>query len=115
VTVRALLPNEAGLLKPGMFLTVRLSRGAVDALLVPEEAIVPEQGEMYVFVVKDGRAEKRKIRLGERRVGDVQVVEGLAIGETVVTEGTQKIRDGSPVAVQPAAAAPAGTTKAKGA
>jgi membrane fusion protein (multidrug efflux system) len=115
VTVRALLPNEAGLLKPGMFLTVRLSRGAVDALLVPEEAIVPEQGEMYVFVVKDGRAEKRKIRLGERRVGDVQVVEGLAIGETVVTEGTQKIRDGSPVAVQPSAAAPAGTAEAKGA
>jgi membrane fusion protein (multidrug efflux system) len=115
VTVRALLPNEAGLLKPGMFLTVRLSRGAVDALLVPEEAIVPEQGEMYVFVVKDGRAEKRKIRLGERRVGDVQVVEGLAIGETVVTEGTQKIRDGSPVAVQPAATAPAGTAEAKGA
>ena len=114
VTVRALLPNEAGLLKPGMFLTVRLSRGAVDALLVPEEAIVPEQGEMFVFVVGDGRAEKRKIRLGERRVGNVQVVEGLAVGEMVVTEGTQKIRDGSPVAVQPAAAAPAEAKEAQG-
>jgi membrane fusion protein (multidrug efflux system) len=113
VTVRALLPNEEGLLKPGMFLTVRLSRGAVDALLIPEEAIVPEQGEMFVFVVRDDRVEKRRIRLGERRVGNVQVVEGLAVGERVVTEGTQKIRDGSLVAVQPAAAATTGETQDK--
>jgi membrane fusion protein (multidrug efflux system) len=100
VTVRALLPNGDGLLKPGMFLTVRLSRGEVDALLVPEEALVPEQGNMYVFVVQDGRAQKRLVRIGQRRVGEVQVVDGLAAGETVVTEGVQKLRDGSAVAVQ---------------
>jgi membrane fusion protein (multidrug efflux system) len=97
VTVRALLPNPEGLLKPGMFLTVRLSRGAVDALLVPEHALVPEQGDVFVFVVNDGSAEKRRVRIGERRVGDVQVVEGLVAGELVVTEGTQKLRDGAPV------------------
>jgi membrane fusion protein (multidrug efflux system) len=97
VTVRALIPNPQGLLKPGMFLTVRLSRGAVDALLVPEQALVPEQGDVYVFVVSDGSAAKRKIRIGQRRVGDVQVLEGLAAGDIVVTEGTQKLRDGAPV------------------
>jgi len=112
VTVRALLPNPEGLLKPGMFLTVRLSRGAVDALLIPEQALVPEQGDMYVFVVKDGKAEKRRVRIGERRVGDVQVVEGLAAGDVVVTEGTQKLRDGSVVTLpQAAPAAPAAATK----
>jgi membrane fusion protein (multidrug efflux system) len=109
VTVRALLPNPSGLLKPGMFLTVRLARGAVDALLVPEQALVPEQGDMYVFVVKDGSAEKRLVRIGQRRVGDVQVVQGLAAGELVVTEGVQKLRDGSAVTVQEPAAAGAGT------
>jgi membrane fusion protein (multidrug efflux system) len=97
VTVRALLPNPDGQLKPGMFLTVRLSRGATDALLVPEQALVPEQGDVYVFVVKDGAAEKRRIRIGQRRVGDVQVVDGLVAGELVVTEGTQKLRSGSAV------------------
>jgi membrane fusion protein (multidrug efflux system) len=102
VTVRALLPNPKGLLKPGMFLTVRLSRGAVDAVMVPEEALVPEQGNMFVYVVQDGVAEKRPVRIGERRVGDVQVVDGLAAGELVVTEGTQKLRDGAAVAVQAA-------------
>jgi membrane fusion protein (multidrug efflux system) len=109
VTVRAVLPNPEGLLKPGMFLTVRLSRGAIDALLVPEHALVPEQGDVFVFVVNDGSAEKRRVRIGERRVGDVQVVEGLVAGELVVTEGTQKLRDGAPVRLPESAngAAPA--------
>jgi len=106
VTVRALVPNPEGLLKPGMFLTTRLSRGAVDALLIPEQAIVPEGGETFVFVVKDGAAQKRKVQIGQRRVGQVQVVEGLAADELVVTEGTQKLRDGAPVSVEPSPTAP---------
>jgi membrane fusion protein (multidrug efflux system) len=114
ITVRALLPNQRMLLKPGMFLTVRLSRGVSDALLVPEQALVPEQGDVYVFVVKDGRAEKRSVRTGERRVGEVQIVAGVDAGEHVVTEGTQKLRDGAAVSIQEAASsraaeAPAGS------
>ncbi len=112
VTVRALLPNPDGLLKPGMFLTVRLSRGAVDALMIPEESLVPEQGDVFVFVVKDGVAEKRQIRTGERRVGEVQVLDGLAAGDTVVTEGTQKLRPGAPVTVQDEGATSVATTEA---
>ncbi|NJD33030.1 MAG: efflux RND transporter periplasmic adaptor subunit [Gammaproteobacteria bacterium] len=108
VTVRALLPNPKGLLKPGMFLTVLLSRGAAAALVVPEQALVPEQGDVFVFVVKDGVAEKRLVKTGQRRVGEVQVVHGLAAGESVVTEGTQKLRNGAAVkVVQATGAAPA--------
>jgi membrane fusion protein (multidrug efflux system) len=117
VTVRALLPNAEGRLKPGMFLTVRLARGAVDALLVPEQALVPEQGDVYVFVVRDDAVEKRRVRLGQRRVGDVQVLEGLVEGDIVVTEGTQKLRDGTTVRVQPGpgeAAAPPGPSGGAG-
>ena len=99
VTVRALVPNSSGLLKPGMFLNVRLARDATDALVVPEQALVPEQGDMFVFVVKDGMAGKRLVRIGQRSVGNVQIVQGLAAGELVVTEGTQKLRDGVPVQV----------------
>jgi membrane fusion protein (multidrug efflux system) len=105
VTVRALVPNPSGLLKPGMFLTVLLSRGAADALLIPEQALVPEQGDVFVFVIKDGIAEKRLVRTGQRRVGEVQVVQGLAAGESVVTEGTQKLRNGVSVKLLESAAA----------
>jgi membrane fusion protein (multidrug efflux system) len=99
VTVRATLPNERGLLKPGMFLTVKLVRGEADVLIVPEESLVPEQGDVYVYVVRDGVASKRKVQTGQRQVGTVQVVAGLEPGEFVVTEGTQKLRDGANVEV----------------
>ena len=111
VMVRALLPNDADKLKPGMFLTVHLKRSESEVLLVPEEALVPEQGDVFVYVVKDGKAAKRRVQIGLRRVGSVQIVDGLAAGESVVTEGTQKLRDGADVqvapAARPAAAAPA--------
>jgi membrane fusion protein (multidrug efflux system) len=99
VTVRATLPNPQGLLKPGMFMTVKLARGEADVLVVPEESLVPEQGDVYVYVVTAGTASKRKIQTGQRRVGSVQVTAGLEPGELVVTEGTQKLRDGASVEV----------------
>jgi membrane fusion protein (multidrug efflux system) len=106
VVVRALVPNADGLLKPGMFLNVHLSRGTADVLVVPEEALVPEQGDVFVYVVQDGKASKRKIHTGQRSVGTVQVTDGLQAGEIVVTEGTQKLRDGVSVSVTEPAAAP---------
>jgi membrane fusion protein (multidrug efflux system) len=104
VMVRAIVPNAAGDLKPGMFLTVHMTRSESDVLLVPEESLVPEQGDAFVYVVKDGKASKRLVHTGQRRVGAVQILDGLAAGEFVVTEGTQKLRDGASVQVQAAAA-----------
>jgi membrane fusion protein (multidrug efflux system) len=94
IVVRAELPNPKGILKPGMFMTAKISAAAAQALLVPEGAIVPEQGKSFVFVVKDGVASKREVSLGRRRPGQVQITEGLANGEKVIVEGTQKVRDG---------------------
>jgi membrane fusion protein (multidrug efflux system) len=107
VIVRALVPNGEGLLKPGMFLNVHLSRGTADVLVVPEESLVPEQGDVFVYVVQDGKASKRRIQTGQRAVGTVQVTDGLQAGEIVVTEGTQKLRDGVSVSVTEPTAAPA--------
>jgi membrane fusion protein (multidrug efflux system) len=78
-----------------MFMTVKLQGEPQSALLVPEGAIVPEQGRIFVFVVRDEIAERREVRIGKRRPGDVQIVEGLAEGERVIVEGTQNVRDGS--------------------
>lgn len=105
VQVRAMLPNEDGLLKPGMFMSVDLKRDRGDVVVAPEQAIVPEGGNQYVFVVADGIAEKRRVELGRRIPGFVSIESGLEAGESVITEGTHKVRDGSPVEVPGAAAA----------
>ena len=97
VRVRAVMPNDDGALKPGMFLTVDLQRDQGDVLVAPEQAIVPEGTRQYVFVVKDGVAEKRAVTIGRRIPGYVVISDGLAVGEAVITEGTNKVRDGAPV------------------
>jgi membrane fusion protein (multidrug efflux system) len=100
ITVRALLPNESAQLRPGMFLTVSLLKEDVQALLVPEEAIVPERSKQFVFVVGEGDiVERREVSTGRRRPGEVEVLDGLASGERVITEGTQKARPGQPVRI----------------
>jgi membrane fusion protein (multidrug efflux system) len=100
LTVRALLSNEEERLLPGMFLTVQLLREDVSALLIPEQAIVPEQSRQYVWVMDgDGRVSKREVRTGRRRPGLVEVLSGLAAGERVIVEGTQKARPGATVDV----------------
>jgi membrane fusion protein, multidrug efflux system len=103
ITVRAALDNQKALLRPGMFMTVRLKQAPRMALVVPEEAIVPERGEQYVWLISDGRAERRKVRTGMRRPGDIEVVAGLAAGDRIVTEGTQRLSAGSEVVERTAA------------
>jgi len=97
VTVRALLANEDGALRPGMFLNVTLANDERETLIIPEQALTPEAERQYVFVVADGKAQRREVRIGSRRPGTVEVLAGLNAGEQVVVEGTQKVRDGSPV------------------
>jgi len=93
VTVRALLPNDAGQLRPGMFLTVTVLKDDVQSLMIPEQAIVPERSNQYVYVVgPDNIVERRQIESGRRRPGEVEVLEGLEPGERVIVEGTQKVR-----------------------
>jgi membrane fusion protein (multidrug efflux system) len=97
VTVRALLANEDGALRPGMFLNVTLANDERETLIIPEQALTPEAERQYVFVVADGKAQRREVRIGSRRPGTVEVLAGLNAGEQVVVEGTQKVRDGTPV------------------
>jgi membrane fusion protein (multidrug efflux system) len=86
-----------------MFMTVSLQGDVAPTLLVPEEAIVPERGRTYVFVVANGVAQRREVRTGKRRPGDVEIVEGITENERVVVEGTQNIRDGTNVQEAPIA------------
>jgi membrane fusion protein, multidrug efflux system len=110
VTVRALLPNPDGLLRPGMFLNVRLAKDEREAITIPEEALVPETDKQFVYVVSGGNAAKREVSIGRRAPGTVEIVTGLQVGERVVVEGTQSVRDGG--AVRDMSAAPGADSRA---
>ncbi len=106
ITVRAELPNPEGLLRQGMFMTVSLQGDVVPTLLVPEEAIVPERGHTYVFLVHNNVVERREVRTGKRKPGDVEIIEGVQEGDRVVVEGTQNVRDGTVVEETPRTGSP---------
>jgi membrane fusion protein, multidrug efflux system len=112
VLARARVPNAEMRLRPGMFARVQLQLGVREkAVWVPEQAIVPRGQDAFVFRVVAGKAELVQVRTGVRKVGEVEILKGIAAGDLVVTEGTQRIGPGSAVAVvegspKPAAAAP---------
>lgn len=100
--LRGRVPNEERLLRPGMFAQVELTVGErPQALVIPEEAIVPRGENLFVFKVVDGKVALTPVRTGLREPGMVEIVEGLAAGDTVVTEGQMKLREGMAVAARP--------------
>lgn len=98
VLVRGRVPNPAGALHPGMFARVVLVLGEREnAVFVPEEAVVPMGGDKFVYRVVEGKAALTKVRLGLRKEGRVEIVEGIGPEETVITAGQMKLFDGAPV------------------
>jgi len=96
--LRALTPNPGGTLVPGAFANIEVVLNELnEALAIPAIAVVPELNGKKVFVYKNGRAESRPIETGIRTATDIQVLSGLAPGDTVITTGLQLIRPGMPV------------------
>jgi len=100
VRVRSIMPNIDGHLRPGMFLTVNLLNDTIEALVIPERALIPERSIQSVYVVGENQlVEKRAVQIGRRRPGEVEIIEGLNAGETVIVDGTQKAREGQAVTI----------------
>ena len=105
--VRAAFPNpskEKGL-RPGMFGRIRVDIGTrPDSLLVPERAVTELQGKNFVWVIgADNTASQRAVRVGETLGENLLILEGLKPGERIITEGLQKVREGTPVEPKTAA------------
>lgn len=92
--VRAAIPNPDLSLPSGMFMHLAVILERRQALMIPEEAIVVEGEDTFVFVAEDGKAARRNIEIGQREVGVVEVVSGLSAGEGVVVRGVLRLRDG---------------------
>jgi len=99
--IRALAPNENQLLLPGAFATIKLALNSVDdAILVPNEAIVPVLKGKMVFIQKNGKAEEVMVQAGTRTDENIVITSGLKVGDTVLTSGSMSLKKGSPVKVQ---------------
>ena len=98
ILVKALVPNNQRQLQAGMFIEARLATDVrPQAILVPEEAILPIQGGNFIWVVRDGKAARRQVGLGVRIPGFVEIRSGLDAGDQVVVGGLAMLQDGMPV------------------
>ena len=111
ILVKARVPNPARLLQPGMFIEAHLVTAVrPKAIVIPEEAVVPAEGANAVWVVIEGKANRRQVELGVRTPGFVEVTKGVTAGEQVVVGGLELLAPGAPVmprvVERPAKAAP---------
>lgn len=121
VGIRACIDNRRLQLRPGMFARITAVFGERDnARVIPEEAIVPQAGRQFVIRLVDGPdqdtkiAQRVEVKVGIRRPGRVEIIEGLQPGDLVITAGQQRVqKDGMPVRVMDLGR-PAGAPTANG-
>lgn len=120
ILVRGHLANSKGKLRPGMFVRVQLAFGdRKGVVMVPEQALVPAGSSQSIFriLAQDGasRAQAVKVATGQRAQGWVEISEGLAAGDLVVTAGQQRLREGASVrVVEGPGVAPVASAEASG-
>ncbi len=104
LNLRATLPNPDGALIDGQLVRVDLTVGKPeDELLIPQAALIADQAGLYVFVVEDGKAVVRRVKVSGQQGTDSIIAEGVKPGEPVIVDGFQNIRPGAAVRATPAA------------
>lgn len=98
--IRARVPNAGGELRPGLFARIVVKGETdTDVVVVPESAVIPRGGENFVYRIEDGKVYEARVTLGDRANAEVQILDGLPGGATVVTAGQHKIKHGASVRV----------------
>jgi membrane fusion protein, multidrug efflux system len=102
VIVRATIANPSGRLIDGELVQVNAESGTPEEkLVVPQAALIEDQEGTYVFIVEDGKAVVRRVKLGGESGANVIIESGLSGGEQVIVEGLQGIRPGIAVRASP--------------
>ncbi|UFH57451.1 efflux RND transporter periplasmic adaptor subunit [Spirosoma sp. KNUC1025] len=98
--VKAVSDNRDGKLVPGSSAKIAFAlHVAQDGILIPTEALIPNAKGYSLFRLKGGKAERREVKTGSRTKGTVQILEGLSIGDTVLTTNLLRLDTGVPVGV----------------
>jgi RND family efflux transporter MFP subunit len=100
IKARLVFPNPNSMLRDGMNCNVRVkNNGGGQQLLIPYKAVVEQLGEYFVFVADNGKALQRKVTLSTKINDKIVISKGLQAGDSVITEGVQKLRDSSNIKV----------------
>lgn len=92
--VKVTIPNSEGLIKPGMFVSVKMTdETPVKAIMVPKTAIVQEKGLSYIFVVDGNQAKRVSVEVGELQADNIQIVKGLHVGDRIILDQTDRLQD----------------------
>lgn len=102
ILIKARVPNPERQLQAGMFIEARLATDIrPNAVIVPEDALVPLQGATYVWLAKDGKADRREVSVGVRTPGWAEVTGGVEAGDQVIVAGPlAMLQPGAPVMAQ---------------
>lgn len=102
ISVQATSPNDSRKLYPGQFVSITMPLESTrEAVVIPDQALVPEGTIISVFLVVDGKAKKTPIKTGLRANNKVEITSGVNKGDMVITAGQLKIQDGMLVHVAP--------------
>lgn len=99
IKMRVVFPNPDHTLRAGMSGTLLVGSGSQTAIVIPHKAVNEQLGEFFVYLVDSAKATQRKVVLGKQIGKNIIVKDGLKEGETIVTEGIQNLREGTPIAV----------------
>lgn len=104
IKMRISFPNPDHTLRAGMSGTLLVESSSTEkSILIPFKAVTEQLGEFFVYVVDSAKVSQRKILLGKQVNKNIIVKDGLKVGETIVTEGVQNLREGSAISVAPPA------------
>jgi membrane fusion protein (multidrug efflux system) len=101
IKVRATLDNSEGKLRPGLLARIIIKGPARDAVTIPESALVPRGNDVLVYRNDKGKALETKVVAGRRENGFVEILEGVQAGQSIVTAGQQRLRDGADIEIVP--------------
>jgi len=106
VLVRAVVPNPKGDLVDGQFVNVSVQgKKPAEQLVIPQSALMSDQGGVFVMIADNGKAVIRRVKLGASVGSNVAVEDGLKAGDLVIVEGLQGVRPDAPVSPSPASVA----------
>lgn len=98
IKFKGLFPNDDNLLMPGMFTRIHIKGATLhDAIVIPQKALLQDPSGTYVYLLRDGKADKTPVRIGRTIDGNFIIESGLEGNETIIMDNLTKLRQGMPV------------------